>query len=203
MLSSLSSFLPFVLFAFVASVTPGPNNILVLSNSARHGVAAALPIILGAGAGAALIVLLVGSGVGESLAQLPRVRTGMQWVGIAWLSYLASQIFKAPATAIDPDAQGTRRLGLFGAASLQLVNPKVWMMALAVIGVFAGHGDERQAHVLYLSLVFFLVSLPCMGLWALLGAGSARLFRSPLAMQRFNRCMALLLLISAWLSLWA
>ncbi|WP_191488045.1 LysE family translocator [Pseudomonas sp. FEN] len=200
MLSSLSSFLPFVLFAVVASITPGPNNILVLSNSARHGLAAALPIVLGAGAGAALIVLLVGSGVGESLAQLPRVRMAMQWIGIAWLSYLAWQVFSAPATAIDSDAGGPRRLGLFGAASLQLINPKVWMMALAVIGVFAGNGDERQAQVVYLSLVFFLVSLPCMGLWALLGAGSTRLLRSPRAMRRFNRCMAVLLVLSAGLS---
>ncbi|WP_248798558.1 LysE family translocator [Pseudomonas sp. MWU13-2105] len=200
MLSSLSSLLPFVLFAIVASVTPGPNNILVLSNSARHGLAAALPIILGAGAGAALIVLLVGSGVGESLTQLPEVRTGMQWLGIAWLSYLAWRIFSAPVNAIDPEAAPVKRLGLLAAASLQLINPKVWMMALAVVGVFAGNGTERQAQVLSLSLVFFLVSLPCMSLWAVLGVGSARLLRSPLAMQRFNRCMALLLLVSTWLS---
>ena len=65
--------LPFLLFAFVASITPGPTNILVLSNSARYGLKAALPIVLGACMGAAGIVLLVGSGVGQSLAQLPRV----------------------------------------------------------------------------------------------------------------------------------
>ncbi|MCD7082416.1 LysE family translocator, partial [Pseudomonas sp. MAFF 311095] len=63
--------LPFMLFAFVASITPGPTNILVLSNSARYGFKAALPIILGACLGAAGIVLLVGSGVGHSLAHLP------------------------------------------------------------------------------------------------------------------------------------
>jgi len=72
-----------------------------------------------------------------------------------------------------------------------------------VVGVFAGNGAERQAHIISLSLAFFLVSLPCMGLWAILGAGSARLLRSPLALQRFNRCMALLLLVSAWLSVLA
>ncbi|NWE73727.1 LysE family transporter, partial [Pseudomonas gingeri] len=142
------------------------------------------------------------SGVGQSLTGMPLVQVAMQWLGIAWLSYLAWQIFSAPASAIDGEAQPARRLGLLGAASLQLINPKVWMMALAVVGVFAGSGAERQAHVLSLSLVFFLVSLPCMGLWAVLGVGSARLFRSPLAMRRFNRCMALLLLVSAWLSLW-
>lgn len=77
------------------------------------------------------------------------------------------------------------------------------MMALVVASVFAGNGSEHQGRVLYLSLVFFLVSLPCLGTWALLGAGSAQLLRSPQAMQRFNQGMALLLLASAWASLWA
>ena len=194
-----SPLLPFLLFAFVASITPGPTNILVLSNSARYGLRAALPIILGACAGAAGIVLAVGSGLGESLIHLPRVKTAMQWVGIAWLSYLAWQIFSAPTHAVETDA-AQKRLGMIGAASLQLVNPKTWMMALAVVSVFAGAGDERLTHVLVLSLAFFLISLPCLGVWALLGAGSVRWLRSPDAVQRFNRCMALLLLGSAWLS---
>jgi len=194
--------LPFLLFAFVASITPGPTNILVLSNSARYGLKAALPIVLGACMGAAGIVLLVGSGVGQSLAQLPRVQATMQWVGVAWLSYLAWQIYRAPADAIDPNTR-QKRLGLVGAASLQWVNPKTWMMALAVVSVFAGNGDERQSHVLYLSLAFFMISLPCLGVWALLGMGSSRVFRSTKAMQRFNQGMALLLFGSAWLSVLA
>jgi len=192
--------LPFLLFAFVASITPGPTNILVLSNSARHGFKAALPIVLGACAGAAGIVVVVGSGFGQSLAQLPKVQTAMQWTGVAWLTYLSWQIFSAPAKAITPDTTQKKPVGLAGGASLQLVNPKTWMMAVAVVSVFAGDGDERQSHVLYLSLAFFLISLPCLGAWALLGAGSSRLFRSPRAIQRFNQCMALLLLGSTWLS---
>ncbi|WP_411380429.1 LysE family translocator [Pseudomonas sp. MPB26] len=190
--------LPFIVFAFVASITPGPTNILVLSNSARYGFKAALPIILGACLGAAGIVLAVGSGVGQSLAQLPKVEVAMQWAGVAWLSYLAWQIFRAPAQVLP--AQSTqKRLGLIGGAGLQLVNPKTWMMALAVVSVFADNGADRQSEVLSLSLVFFLISLPCLGAWAVLGAGSSRFLRSPSAMQRFNRCMALLLLGSTWL----
>jgi threonine/homoserine/homoserine lactone efflux protein len=194
----LSTLLPFMLFAFVASITPGPTNLLVLSNSARYGFKAALPIILGACVGAAGIVLLVGSGVGQSLVQLPKVQTAMQWAGVAWLSYLAWQIFSAPIPAVDAQSM-QKRLGLTGAASLQLINPKTWMMALAVVSVFAGNGAERQSQVLTLSLVFFLISLPCLGAWAVLGAGSSRVLRSAQAMQRFNRCMALLLLGSTWL----
>ena len=193
----LSTFVPFMLFAFVACITPGPTNILVLSNSARYGFKATLPIILGACAGAAGIVLLVGCGVGQSLVQLPNVQTAMQWAGVAWLSYLAWQIFRAPAQAINAD-DTQKPLGLLGAAALQLINPKTWMMALAVVSVFAGQGGQRQ--VVYLSLMFFLIALPCLGAWALLGAGSSRLWRSPRTVGAFNRVMALLLLGSAWLS---
>lgn len=195
----LPTLLPFMLFAFVASITPGPTNLLVLSNSARYGFKAALPIILGACAGAAAIVLVVGTGAGQSLAHLPRVQTTMQWAGAAWLSVLAWQIFNAPVQA--PDLQSAqKRLGLTGAASLQLINPKTWMMALAVVSVFAGEGAQRQSQVAYLSLVFFLISLPCLGAWALLGAGSSRFLTRPCAMKRFNQCMALLLLSSTGLS---
>ncbi|WP_321862974.1 LysE family translocator [Pseudomonas paraveronii] len=195
----LSTLLPFMLFAFVASITPGPTNILVLSNSARFGFRATLPIILGACAGAALLVLVVGSGFGRSLVQLPKVQTAMQWIGIAWLNYLAWQIFSAPAQAIEADTR-QKPLSLIGAASLQLINPKSWMMALAVVSVFAGNGAERQSQVVYLSLAFFLISLPCLGTWALLGAGTAQMLRSANTMQRFNRGMALLLLAAAWVS---
>ena len=198
MLSSFPTLLPFLLFAFVASITPGPTNILVLSNSARYGLGAALPIIFGACASAAMLVLLVGTGVGSSLTAWPAVQNVMQWVGVAWLSYLAWQIFCAPAEAISMKAED--RLGWAGAAGLQWINPKTWMMALAVVSVFAGAGEDRFVHVINLSLVFFLISLPCLGVWALLGAGSSRWLRSPRAMQRFNRCMGLLLLGSAWLS---
>jgi threonine/homoserine/homoserine lactone efflux protein len=204
MLSSFPTLLPFLLFAFVASITPGPTNILVLSNSARFGLAATVPIILGACASAAMLVLLVGTGAGSSLTQWPLLQTLMQWAGVAWLSYLAWQIYRAPAIAIAiATAQAQQRLGLLSAAGLQWINPKTWMMALAVVSVFAGVGEDRFSHVLYLSLAFFLISIPCLGVWALLGAGSSRWLRSPRAMQRFNRCMGLLLLGSAWVSVLA
>ena len=198
---SLTGLLPFLLFAFVASITPGPTNILVLSNSHRYGVNAALPIIFGASASAAALVLVVGSGFGQSISGLPWVQHTLQGCGIAWLSYLSWQIYNAPVSAPHETATPQRRLGMWGAASLQLINPKTWMMAVAVVSVFATQGADQQTHIEILALVFFVVSMPCLGMWALLGAGSARVLQTPRAMQRFNRCMALLLLASAWLSL--
>ncbi|MGN8342600.1 LysE family translocator [Pseudomonas sp. SMV71] len=198
----MDQLLPFALFAFVASITPGPTNILVLSHSSRFGLPTTVPIILGACAAAALLVLLVGTGLGDLLARHTALQTALSWAGIAWLSWMAWQIFSAPAQAIDPDqpVEGPT-LGLVGAAGLQLVNPKTWMMALAVVSVFAGAEADRTVRVLWLSLAFFAISIPCMTVWAYLGRGAARFCRSAVAMGRFNRVMAVMLLVSAWLTL--
>ena len=78
-----SSLLPFLLFAFVASITPGPTNLLVLSNSTRFGIKAALPIIFGASASAATLVLVVASGFGQYISTMPLFKHTLQWAGLA------------------------------------------------------------------------------------------------------------------------
>ena len=195
----MSQLLPFILFAFVASITPGPTNILVLSNSSRFGLGAAVPIILGACSAAALIVLLVGLGAGEWLLRHPQLQQLMSWLGLAWLFYLAWQIARSPVDPVEA-AAAPRRLGALGAAGLQLVNPKVWMMALAVVGVFSGAAADAGRYAIH-ALLFFLIALPCLAAWALLGVGAAKLLHSAAHMRRFNYAMALLLVVSALLSL--
>lgn len=184
--------LPFMLFAFVASITPGPTNILVLSNGARFGWWATVPSILGACGGAALLVWVVGTGVGQSLLEIPGAQPMMAWAGVIWLSWLAWKVFTSPARAIE-QRQGIR-LGFLGAAALQVVNPKTWMMALAVVSVFT-QGHEIGT----LALVFFLVALPCMACWALMGVGAAHWLSSPGRVQGLNRALAMMLLVTAWM----
>ncbi|WP_085690526.1 MULTISPECIES: LysE family translocator [unclassified Pseudomonas] len=195
----MESLLPFLLFSFVASITPGPTNILVMSHSSRRGMTATLPIIFGACVSAALVVLVVGLGVGETLLRYPRVQQAMAWAGVLWLSWLAWQIFRSTPPSLDSATAADDGFSVFGAAGLQLINPKVWMMAVAVVSVFAG-GSEDTARMVLLSLAFLLVSLPCMTAWALLGVGSARFFGSPQAFTRMNAGLAFLLLLSAWLT---
>ncbi|KPX59343.1 Amino acid transporter LysE [Pseudomonas amygdali pv. photiniae] len=184
--------LPFILFAFVASITPGPTNILVLSNSARFGWRAVVPLILGACTGAALLVLLVGMGVGHSLLAIPNAQRVMAWVGVLWLTWLAWKIGAGPTDSIE--RQNSLPMGFIGGAALQLVNPKTWFMALAVVSVFS-----QRSPVSYLALVFFLISLPCLGSWALMGAGSSRWLTSPWRVKWMNRVLAVLLLLAAWI----
>ncbi|WP_295473109.1 LysE family translocator [uncultured Pseudomonas sp.] len=197
----MTQYLPFLLFAFVASITPGPTNILVLSHSALHGLGTALRLTLGACAGAALIVFLVGLGLGEALQNLPWLQRLMGWAGALWISRLAWQLWRSAPAAVSAQTGG-QVMGAWGGAGLQAINPKTWMMALAVVSVFAGAQASAADYGLYATL-FCLVAIPCLAAWALLGQGVMRVLDSPQAMQRFNRCMALLLLGSAWVGLLA
>ncbi|MHC8391991.1 LysE family translocator [Pseudomonas sp. MDT2-39-1] len=198
--STVPTLLPFLLFAFVASITPGPTNILVLNNSARYGFKATLPLILAACASAAFIVLLAGCGIGEFLNRFPALQGILHWLGAIWLSYLAWQIFHSARERTVSSQSNQQRAGAWTAASLQWINPKTWMMAMTVVSVFAAKGADLLTSVLTLSVIFFLVALPCLCLWAMLAVGTQRWIRSPHEIQCFNRSMGLALGGSAWLS---
>lgn len=90
--TTINQLIPFVTFAFVASITPGPSNLLVLGNSARYGFVATLPIVLGSCVGSATLVMFVGFGIGGWLSEHPNIQTAMSWAGALWMSYLAWQI---------------------------------------------------------------------------------------------------------------
>ena len=195
----MNQLLPFFLFVLVASITPGPTNMLVLSNSARFGWRAALPLIFGACASAATIVLLVGLGLGELLMRAPTVQQIMAWLGVGWISWLAWKLWCSADTSLDSTSPAMR-IGAWGGAGLQLINPKTWMMALAVVSVFAGADAGLAGYGVY-ALIFLLVAIPCLIVWAAIGRRAVSLLRSNAALRRFNQVMALLLLVSAWSSL--
>lgn len=188
--------MPFLLFAFVASITPGPTNILVLTNSQHYGVKATLPALVSGCAAASAIVLISGAGAGELLRQYPLVRQVMSWAGVLWLSWMSWQLFRAPAANLS---SGTHtRFTARAAALLQVINPKTWMMALAVVSLFAPAGEHALRDIALMALWFLLISIACLICWAWLGQAVNRLFRTAAALVRFQRLMALCLFVSAW-----
>jgi len=188
--------LPFLLFAFVASITPGPTNILVLANSQHFGVKNTFPAILGGCIAASAIVLVSGAGAGEVLRQYPLIRQVMSWAGVLWLSWMSWQLFSAPAANLS--FRRHVRFTARAAALLQVVNPKTWMMALAVVSLFAPASDHAFRDVALMALGFLAISVACLLCWAWLGKAVNRIFRTTVAMVRFQRAMALCLFISAW-----
>lgn len=195
----MNQWLPFLLFASVASITPGPTNLLILGSAARFGLAIALSIAMGASLAASLMLLAVGLGLGELLARAPLLQMAMTWAGAAWISWLACKLMRRDAAALDERAID-RRQGFAQGAGLQLINPKTWLMSVSVTAIFLD-GQASLAAVAGYAALFLLVSTPCLLAWGLLGIGSARLLRQPSRLLLFNRTMAALLLASVWLPL--
>ncbi|WP_422403923.1 LysE family translocator [Pseudomonas sp. GZD-209] len=189
------SLLPFVLFALASSISPGPTNLLILAQGAQRGVRASLAPTVAACGAAAAVVLLVGLGLGELLLGHPMAQQLLGWAGALWLSWLAWRMLRSAGAPLQ--AGGNAGFGPWQAATLQLVNPKVWLMALAMISLFA----TPTLPLWWLTLVFLLIALPSMTAWALLGAGSARWLNSPRALRWFNQSLAGLLLVSTWSAL--
>ncbi|WP_462380600.1 LysE family translocator [Pseudomonas sp. Marseille-QA0892] len=194
-------FIPFALFAIAASITPGPTNLIVLSQSVRYGIVATLPVVLGGCVGAALVVLAAGLGIGDALTTHVTVRLWLQGAGIAWLTYLAWQLWRSPVNATLETKDDRARLGFLGAAALQLINPKAWMMALAVVAVFSHSDGSHVQELALLTGIFFVASLPCLTCWAMLGSAANRWLDTPARRSAFNRTLAFLLLLSAWSTL--
>jgi threonine/homoserine/homoserine lactone efflux protein len=188
-----SALLSLLGFSVAMYITPGPNNVMVASSAANHGIRATLPHMLGIAFGFSLMLALVCAGLGSALVTWPLLLPLFRWVGAAWLVWLAWQIASAP-----PPGSGSRRrvLGFFGAVAFQWVNPKAWLIAVGAAGEYLSPHQSLIVQLARIFVIFLLVGMPCLLVWALLGSGAGRLLRSPVQLRAFNVAMALLLVLS-------
>jgi threonine/homoserine/homoserine lactone efflux protein len=183
-------------FAFVTSVTPGPNNMMLLASGANFGLRRSLPHMLGIGFGHSLMVFMVGLGLGVVIASAPGLMLGMKALALAYMLWLAWKI--AHAAAPEGAPAGARPFSFVQAAAFQWVNPKAWAMALGAISAYApgiGLGSEALA-ALVVAVVFAAVNLPSVSVWTLAGEALRGLLRNPVHLRRFNWTMAALLVLS-------
>jgi len=181
-------------FAFVTSITPGPNNLMLLASGTQFGWRRSLPHLLGISFGFGVMLVLVALGLGQAFEALPGLHQGLTWASLAYLLYLAWRV----ATAGPPEAggrPGARPLGFWGAALFQAVNPKAWAMALTAVTAY-GPGQAEDLGVAPLTAIFVLVNLPCCGAWAVLGEQMRRWLQRPRALRAFNLTAAALMLVS-------
>lgn len=191
-----------VLFAFVTSVTPGPNNMMLLASGVNFGVRPTVPHMLGISCGHFIMLIAVGLGLGELFIRMPFIYPMMKVLGMAYMFYLAwglvrSGALKTQASAVN---EGAKPLGFWGAAAFQWVNPKAWVMTLGYFATYLPQ-DASVALIASASLVFSLVNLPCIGAWTLMGARLRHYLEVGLYRRIFNGTMALLLVASMAVSL--
>ena len=138
------------------------------------------------------------AGVAALLTASPALFSAVQWLGAAYLAYLAWQALRAPVSSAGPDA------GAQGAAStsapslwrmvgrgmvMNLSNPKVLVFFLAFLPQFADPARGAMGgQLMVLGLVFIVATLLVFGAIACFsGVFGSLLLRSPRAQQWLNR----------------
>nr|MBV6630214.1 LysE family translocator [Oceanococcus sp. HetDA_MAG_MS8] len=184
-----------VAFSLVSSITPGPNNLMLMASGANYGFQRSIPHMLGVAIGFVFMVMMVGMGLMQLFDALPASYSVLKVLSVTYLIYLAVRIATAsPSSSAEP-AQG-RPLNFGQAAAFQWVNPKAWTMALTAISVYAPTRDLGA--VLLVAAVFGLVNLPSVSLWTVLGYQLQRVLAQPRRLRAFNVVMAILLVGSLY-----
>lgn len=185
-------------FAFVSSITPGPNNLMLMASGANFGFRRTIPHMLGVGFGFVFMILLVGAGLIQIFDAYPISYSILKTCSVAYLLYLAWKI--ANAVPAQTGASTGTPMTFLQAAAFQWVNPKAWTMALTAISAYT---PERSLYaILIVGLIFGLINLPSVGSWTLLGQQMARLLQSPARLRAFNWIMAGLLVASLYPVIW-
>ena len=180
-------------FSVAMYITPGPNNAMVAASAATHGIRATIPHMLGIVTGFATMLVMVCAGLGSLLVANPGLLLAFRWVGAAWLGFLAWKIASAPMPGT-----GLSRpvMGFAGAAGFQWINPKAWLIGVAAAGEYMSPNAPLAMQLARIGVVFFLVGLPCLIVWAAIGSGAGRLLRAPGRRRVFNVAMGVLLIAS-------
>ncbi len=190
---SIDLFLALAAFAFVTSVTPGPNNLMLLASGVNFGFRRTIPHMLGIGSGFTLMVVLIGLGLGKIFETYPLIYAGLRYVGGAYMLWLAWKIARS-----GPVGEG-RSVGVpmsfVQAALFQWVNPKAWVMAVTAIATYTAPANYVGS-VLLVGLVFGAVNVPSISSWTLFGTALKHVLNEPRTLRIFNVTMALLLVAS-------
>ena len=128
-------FLALLLYAFVTSITPGPNNFMLLASGVNFGFVRTIPHMLGIGIGFLTLLVGVGLGLGALLTAFPMLHGALKVAGAAYLLYLAWRIGTSRSLGKDGEEK-TRPMTFIEAAAFQWVNPKAWVMAVTAMAVY-------------------------------------------------------------------
>ncbi len=181
-------------FALVSSITPGPNNLMLMASGANFGFARSIPHMLGIAIGFSVMVLLVGAGLVQVFDAYPISHQILKIVSVVYLLYLAWKIANA-APVTGRDANG-KPMTFFQAAAFQWVNPKAWSMALTAVTAYTP--DTTLTAIALVALVFGAINLPSITTWTLLGQQMARVLTNRRRLAIFNWSMAILLVASLY-----
>ena len=215
------------LFMLVSSITPGPNNTMLMASGVHFGYRRTLAHLMGVQLGFGFMLIAVGLGLHAVLAQFPAFYDVVRFAGGAYMVWMAWSLASArPAVQMQGDIahsepkvpalqaasvhaahprrqalQGAqdeaRPLGFWGAVLFQWVNPKAWVMALTIMSAYVPPG-AGLLQIAPLGLMFAVLGFPCSSVWVGFGSALRSYLQDAFRMRVFNCSMAAALLASLY-----
>ncbi|MEI9423126.1 LysE family translocator [Mesorhizobium sp. Cs1299R1N1] len=193
---SLDAFLALLVYAFVTSITPGPNNLMLLASGVNFGLVRSVPHMLGISIGFLVLLLAVGLGLGAVLTAFPALHTGLKIAGAVYLLYLAWKIAMSRSLS-GKGERDARPMRFIDAAAFQWVNPKAWVMAITAMAVYT-NPERPFLSVILIGVAFTVVNLPSVSVWAGFGTALRGFLSDPVRLKWFNIAMGALLAATLW-----
>ena len=189
-----------VVLLLAATVTPGPNNLLMLRIGLEHGLRAVLAPATGVVLGGVAMLLLSCAGLARAFAAHPWLRAATAICGAGCVMWLGVRLIcgsgtaaRAPVRSATGSARELLRMFLF-----QFLNPKSWLLVLTITAA----AGAASVSLTTLIVLFVVIPYGCLALWAGGGSLAADLLRDTSARVRFERSTGALLALSGLLLLW-
>lgn len=196
----LKFYLPLIIFCFSTSITPGPNNLMIMLSGVKFGLKKSMPHYLGIILGFCAMVILVGLGLGEIFTRFPILHQIIKYAGALYMLYLAAKIVMSDPHLAKVSGKD-KPLSFFQAVLFQWINPKAWIMAIGSVATYTSISGNMFTQILIIGLVYLLSGIPCTGTWLVGGAALSKYLHNPSHMRKFNWTMGLLLALSILLML--
>lgn len=184
-----------ITFAFVTSITPGPNNLMLMASGINFGFRRTLPHMMGVGIGFTFMIAIIGIGLKEVFDAFPIAYEILKIISIIFLSYLAWKIANAAPLKKKNNVENSRPLNFLQAAAFQWVNPKAWIMSVSAIGTYTTD-DQTFLGMIFVALIFGAINLPSVSLWVITGTKLQMFLNNPRRLKIFNVTAAILLMAS-------
>jgi len=193
---SFEALLAATLFALASSITPGPNNTMLMASGVNFGFRRSLRHLSGVQIGFWILLLATGLGLNTALSHFPGFYQGLRIAGTLYLLWMAYQLATAKPAGSDTNAP-SQPMGFWAAVGFQWVNPKAWVMTVTCMSTYLPP-NASFAQLMTLMLMFVVVGLPCSLLWLGFGQAMRQWLQDPVRLRIFNVTMAIALVASLY-----
>ena len=183
-----------ILFTIATSITPGPNNVMIMTSGVNHGFRKSIPHLAGIDLGFPMMLIVIGLGASQIFAIYPSIFLWLKIIGVIYLCYLAFKIASSPVQSFARSR--SKPFTFLQAALFQWVNPKAWVMCIGAVVTYSTSQQAYLPQVLAIALIFFMFGTPCTIAWLGFGSSLKQILSKPRHLRIFNMSMALLLVLS-------